>query len=302
MSNSMNKFILFFSLFSFSFSLSHANDQQELVERSKIALQSLMGDEGYKNNLASLLDRAKGVIIIPALYKAGFIIGGEGGNGVVLSKLPNGEWSYPSFVTFAGGSVGLQIGFESSEVVLTIMTDKGMKTLMNNSFTLGADVSIAAGPVGAGLSAQTTANFGADIYSFCHSKGLFGGGSLKGSVINAKDSWNEAYYNNQDVTPEQILLARGFKNTGAEPLRGLLKVHGIYEPKPVQQGASQPSYRPISQKQQSQNTHQNTQAQKNQAQTSNGTLRPEDQYDFGPQDKGDSTDGSPKELLPWQRG
>ena len=110
MSNLMNKFLFFFSFFSFSFSLSYANDQQELVERSKIALQSLMGDEGYKNNLASLLDRAKGVIIIPALYKAGFILGGEGGNGVVLSKLLNGEWSYPFFLTFLVGSVGMQIG------------------------------------------------------------------------------------------------------------------------------------------------------------------------------------------------
>lgn len=285
---------VFLSFFSTSvIANSSAKDQQELVERSKIALQSLMADEGYKNNLASLLEKAKGVIVIPALYKAGFIIGGEGGNGVVLSKLPNGDWSYPAFVSFAGGSVGLQIGFESSEVLLTIMTDRGLKSVMNNSFTLGADVSIAAGPVGAGLSAQTMSSFDADIYSFCHSKGLFGGGSLKGSVINAKDSWNEQYYQNRDVIPEQILTRSTFKHPGAEPLRALLKpFSSIYD-----SHSKKPMYRPVEYTPVSHlPSYKNSEVP-----NTSGNLKPQDQYGFENAEP-IQEESQPKELLPWQRG
>lgn len=273
-----------------------SHNQQELVDRSKIVFQSLMSDPGFKNNLESLLERAKGVIIIPSLFKAGFVLGGEGGNGLVMAKTQNGDWSYPSFITFASGSIGLQIGIESSEVLLVIMTDNGLRSLMNDSFTLGAEASIAAGPIGGGLSAQTTANFDADIYTYCHSKGLFGGGSLKGSVIKARHSWNEVYYNADNLTAEQILLLGRYKNPGAEPLRAALKAGTLYTPQKNNTKQTQTNYN-------SQNYKPKT------VQPDSGNLQSQDRIGLDnqnpstyPQQQYVEEQTGPKELLPWQRG
>ncbi|MDP1975369.1 MAG: lipid-binding SYLF domain-containing protein [Alphaproteobacteria bacterium] len=295
-------FLITLSLLFLSQNLMASRDQQELVDRSKIVFQSLMNDQGYKNNLESLLERAKGVIIIPSLFKAGFILGGEGGNGLVITKTQNGDWSYPAFVTFAGGSIGLQIGFESSEVLLVIMTDNGLRNVMNDSFTLGAEASIAAGPVGAGLSAQMTANFDADIYTYCHSKGLFGGGSLKGSVIKARHSWNEAYYNADNITAEQILLLGRYKNPDAEPLRAALKAGTIYTPPVVSPPLTKTYYNP---QRNAPNYQPSTQSS---TQNNTGNLKPQDRIGFNnrAQPKSQQIDveenTGPKELLPWQRG
>jgi SH3 domain-containing YSC84-like protein 1 len=300
-------FLITLSFLFLSQNLIASRDQQELVDRSKIVFESLMGDPGFKNNLESLLERAKGVIIIPSLFKAGFILGGEGGNGLVIAKTQNGDWSYPSFVTFASGSVGLQIGFESSEVLLVIMTDNGLRSLMNDSFTLGAEASIAAGPIGGGLSAQTTANFDADIYTYCHSKGLFGGGSFKGSVIKARHSWNEVYYNADTITAEQILLQGRYKNPNAESLRASLKAGTIYAPQAVNTPLIKtqhnnryngPTYR------------QSTQSERQPInQTKAGNLKPQDtiglenqRQPYKAQDQNIDENTGPKELLPWQRG
>lgn len=198
------------------------SEQQQLVDKASIAFSALISNENYRANIQHLIENAYGVILIPDYIKAGFLIGGEGGSGVVLTRKSDGSWSYPSFIMAAGGSFGLQAGVENSEIMLIVMTEKGMQSLANDSFTLGADVSVAAGTVGGGLSAQTTANLSADIFAFSHSKGLFGGGALKGTVIKEKGEWNQAYYHNAAARPEAILNRGMFQNQGAENLRFLL--------------------------------------------------------------------------------
>jgi lipid-binding SYLF domain-containing protein len=126
-------------------------------------------------------------------------------------------WSYPAFYTLAAGSLGLQIGGQVSEVVLTVMSDKALDAVIDNQMKLGGDVSMAAGPLGKGVEASTTTNLEADVYSFAKTAGLFGGVSLEGAGILKRDSWNANYYGS-GATPYAILIERRFSNPNAQPL------------------------------------------------------------------------------------
>lgn len=194
-------------------------DQQDIVEKSRIALNALRNDADHPN-LNTTLGRAKAVLIIPSLLKAGFLVGGEGGSGVLLVRQADGSWSPPAFYTMASGSIGLQVGVQDSEVLFTVMTDKGLKQVMQNQFKMGADASIALGPIGGGVEAATTLNMGADIYAFSRSKGAFAGGSFEGSYIKARDEWNKLYYG-QAVTVDDIVAGK-VSNAGADQLRQAL--------------------------------------------------------------------------------
>jgi len=157
--------------------------------------------------------KAKAVLIIPTLVKAGFIFGGSGGTGVVLARdEKTNTWNGPSFATAGSVSWGLQAGGSAAEVVMMAMTDKGKDALLSNKFQAGADASVAAGPVGAGAQAATT-----DIVQFTRSKGLFGGLSLEGSVIAVRDSLNTAYYG-KTASPVDILISGSVKNPQANTL------------------------------------------------------------------------------------
>ncbi len=159
------------------------------------------------------IPKAKAVLIIPTLVKAGFIFGGSGGTGVVLARdEATNTWKGPSFATAGSVSWGFQAGGSAAQVVMMAMTDKGKDALLSNKFQAGADASVAAGPVGAGAQAATT-----DIVQFTRSKGLFGGLSLEGSVIAVRDSLNNAYYG-KPVTPVDILIKGDAKNPQADVL------------------------------------------------------------------------------------
>ena len=167
----------------------------------------------FRNNVKN----AKGVFIVPTLGKAGFILGGSGGTGVLLARDERtGQWSYPAFYTMGSGTIGLQIGVQVAEVVLMVMTKKGMDSMLSTKFQLGGDVSVAAGPVGAGAQAATV-----DILQFARAKGVFGGLTVEGAVIGIRDSLNNAYYGNP-VRPVDILIRRDVSNTHANPLRKTL--------------------------------------------------------------------------------
>jgi lipid-binding SYLF domain-containing protein len=154
---------------------------------------------------------AKAMMVVPSLLKAGFIFGGSGGTGVVLAR--DGQvWRGPSFATAGSVSWGLQAGGSVAEVVMMAMTDKGKDALLSNKFQVGTEVSVAAGPVGAGAQAATT-----DIVQFTRSKGVFGGLSLEGSVIAVRDSLNQAYYG-KPATPVDILVKGAVTNQQAAPL------------------------------------------------------------------------------------
>lgn len=196
------------------------SDQQEVIDRARITFDKLIQSPEFAE-LPDYVRRAKAIIIFPKLVKAGFLIGGEGGTGVLLIRQPNGGWSHPAFYSLAAGSLGLQIGGQVSEVVLTIMNDAAVDAVLDNQMKLGGDVSLAAGPLGKGLEAGTTTNFDSDVYSFAKTEGLFGGVSLEGAGILKRDSWNEGYYG-AGATPYGILIEGRFTNPNAQILRDAL--------------------------------------------------------------------------------
>jgi lipid-binding SYLF domain-containing protein len=187
--------------------------EQSTVEQARQTITNFARDPNmvwFRDNIG----RARGVLIIPTSVKAGFIVGGSGGNGVLLGRSPRtGRWSYPAFYSLGSLTFGLQIGGEVSEIVLMVMTNRGMDALLSTSFKLGGDVSIAVGPVGAGAKAQV-----ADIIAFARTKGLYGGINIEGAIVSTDDDANAAYYGRR-VSPSDIFVRRIVRNPGADGLR-----------------------------------------------------------------------------------
>ena len=193
-------------------------DAQGIVDKARVTLSAFMRDKDY-GWLHENIKKAKGVLIYPQVLKAGFILGGSGGTGVLLAKDgKTGEWSDPAFYTLGSVSYGLQIGGEAAEVVVLVMSQKGVDALLTSKFKLGGDTSIALGPVGAGAKANITADF----ISFAKSKGLYAGLNLDGSYLDVRESLNKAYYG-KEATPVDSIVKRSVNNTGAVPLREELK-------------------------------------------------------------------------------
>ena len=150
-----------------------------------------------------LLRDAKAIAVIPDRIKAGFIFGGSRGEGLISVKSADGTWSNPCFITMTGGSVGFQAGVSSTDVVLVFRTQRGVDSIVRGKFTLGADASAAAGPVGRTASASTDAQMKAEIYSYSRTRGLFAGVALDGSVLRIDYDANAAVYG-AGVTPRRI--------------------------------------------------------------------------------------------------
>jgi SH3 domain-containing YSC84-like protein 1 len=187
-----------------------ALEARQLVEKAQLTMESFAADSNM-GAVRDLLATAKGVFIAPQVLKGAFILGASGGSGVFLARQDNPKkWSEPAFYTIGGVSFGLQAGGEASEVTLLVMTERGVSALLGNNFKLGADASIAVGPVGAGV-AGATAALSADIISFSRPQGLYGGLSVDGSVIAVRDGWNSAYYG-KSVTPADILVRGAVSN------------------------------------------------------------------------------------------
>jgi SH3 domain-containing YSC84-like protein 1 len=198
-----------------------AGEAQILVDRARIVVDEFQNDANF-DGMAVYVQNAYGVIVFPDLLKAGFIVGAEFGNGVMLTRdIRSGAWSAPAFVMLIGGSLGLQIGGKASDMILTIMNDGAIQKILSSRFKLGTDASVAAGPLGAGVGASTTTQFGEDIYSFARGKGLYGGLSLDGAGLLPKEEWNQAYYG-QPVTPAAILREGQAHNPAAAPLQEAL--------------------------------------------------------------------------------
>lgn len=154
---------------------------------------------------SDLLDKAECVLVFPKVIKAGFIVGGTGGRGAASCRTKTG-WSAPAFFELKGGSVGLQAGGSSTDFVMLIMNESGMRNLLSDKFELGGEASVAAGPVGRTTAASTDVKMDAQILTYSRSKGLFGGISLKGSVISPEKSDMEGTYG-KGITAETILAA-----------------------------------------------------------------------------------------------
>ena len=194
-----------------------AADTKQLVEKSKMTFDRFVG-MNEMGTFRDLLKKAKGVFISPQVLEGAFIFGLSGGSGVLVARDPGtGSWNGPAFYTVGEASFGLQAGGKASEVVMLAMTDRGVNALLSPSVKLGADVGVAAGPVGAGASAAT-ANISADILTFALSKGLYAGISLEGAVVAVRNEWNGAYYNKPGVTPTDILIRKNVSNPGSAKL------------------------------------------------------------------------------------
>jgi lipid-binding SYLF domain-containing protein len=195
---------------------SDKTDAQNIVTKANITFNSFMSDKNF-TEMRKLSRSAKGIFIAPQVLKGAFVVGASGGTGVFLVREEGGKWTNPAFYTIGSVSFGFQIGGQASEVILLAMTDRGVTTLLQSSVKLGADVGIAAGPYGAGAQAAT-ANISADILAFSRSKGLYGGISLDGAVVDVREGLNKAFYD-KPVTPTDILVKRSVSNSHANKLR-----------------------------------------------------------------------------------
>jgi len=155
----------------------------------------------------SLLSRAYGVAVVPGAIRAAFGIGASRGKGVIVVRQDDNSWSNPAFVTITSGSFGWQIGADSSDVILVFKTREGVDGIANGKLTLGANASVAAGPVGRNTSAATDIKFKAEVYSYSRSRGLFAGVALEGAGVTMDRKANAAYYGSTSMTPEAIFVS-----------------------------------------------------------------------------------------------
>jgi len=157
----------------------------------------------------ALLSRAYAIAVFPNVKKIGAILGARRGKGIIVVRNTDNSWSNPSFITLTGGSVGLQLGIQSTDSILVFKTRKGVDGISNGKLTLGADASIAAGPIGRHTAAATDLRFNAEIFSYSRSRGLFIGASLEGATLTMDRRSNAHYYNSSSITPDQIFSATG---------------------------------------------------------------------------------------------
>ena len=151
-----------------------------------------------------LLERAHAVAVIPSVIKVGLGIGGRRGKGVLVVRKENGEWSNPVFVNLTGGSFGFQVGVQSTDVVLVFTSRKSIEGIVGGKVTLGADASVAAGPVGPESSAATDVGLTAQVYSYSRAMGLFAGVALDGSAMTIDNKSNESFYSRPGVLASEI--------------------------------------------------------------------------------------------------
>lgn len=161
------------------------------------------------NNIPrAILDKARAIVVIPSTVKGAFVVGGQRGKGVISGRVDS-SWSPPAFITLTGGSVGLQIGGQATDIVLVVMNERGLTNLMQNSFKIGGSASVAAGPVGREATASTDYRFEAEILSYSRSRGLFAGVSLAGSTIRADRDANEKIYGVGYNTRQIVMEKKG---------------------------------------------------------------------------------------------
>jgi lipid-binding SYLF domain-containing protein len=207
----LSSFLVLAFLFTANAYAADETSQQTLLKNARIVVEEIMSapDLGIPSGLMS---RAQAVIIFPGMFKGGFFVGARYGKGVATVRdSKTGDWGTPSFITTLGGSFGFQFGAQSVDLVLIVMTEKGLKGLLNNNFTLGGDMSIAAGPVGRYAEMGVDILLQGDTYSYSRSKGIFGGVSLKGTIIKANVGYNEAHYK-AELTPEEIMIGGKVKS------------------------------------------------------------------------------------------
>lgn len=189
-------------------------DKKDAIKQTRKAAQVFKEVMGVPDNSVplSVLDKAVCVAVFPDVIKGGLIVGGRKGRGVASCRTATG-WSSPAFFDLAGGSIGLQIGAQATDLVLLFVSSDGMNSLLKSKFEMGGDASVAAGPVGRTVGAGTDLRLDAQILSYSRTKGVFAGLELKGTVIKQDSDDNQAVYG-EDVRAEEIL--KGTKEPAAD--------------------------------------------------------------------------------------
>ncbi len=208
--------------------------QQALVDRSTLAAQEMLNDQDG-TDAQHMLRRARAAMICPQVFTAGFLFGGQGGDCVLVARDGSGSWSNPAFYSLGSGSFGFQAGLQDSEIMLMILTEKGLRAVMDDQFKLAADASGVLVRWGGGVEGATTGNVGADIVGFTRSRGLYAGISISGSVLATKSEWNRVYYGKEEAA-QQIVISMDANNPGASPLREVLGRYGTNATASLQPG------------------------------------------------------------------
>lgn len=200
-----------------------AESPQERLQKSSDVItdvtSSAAPDKGIPHDL---FDKARCVVIVPDLMKAAFVVGGQYGRGFAECRNANGSgWGAPAAIRIEGGSVGLQIGGSATDLIMLVMNDRGMDKLLSDKFTLGADASVAAGPVGRTTNAETDVKMSAEILAWSRSRGLFAGIALNGATLRPDTKDNEQLYG-RALTNREVLMGNVRTPEAARPLNAAL--------------------------------------------------------------------------------
>lgn len=195
---------------------------EELVVESEFTVRKMWDHPEFSKYIRHYLRQAKGVVVIPTMLKGGFIIGGEGGSGVLLARGQNNQWSYPTFVSAGSASIGLQIGGQASEMLLIIMTGDGLRAILDDQVQIGGELTGAAGPYGASAEASTTTNLDADVIAYSISSGAYIGVNVEGTVLVPREGMIRDYYG-QETSPQGVVLEGRVGNPHADTLRETLR-------------------------------------------------------------------------------
>ncbi|HKK00748.1 MAG TPA: lipid-binding SYLF domain-containing protein [Desulfuromonadales bacterium] len=201
-----------------------ASKQQEKLNASISVLNQVMAIP-EKGIPPDLLANAYGIAIIPNVIKVGFILGGRYGTGVLVIRDGDNHWGNPSFITLTGGSLGWQIGAQSTDVILVFKTRRSVEGIIKGKFTLGADAAVAAGPVGRRVEGATDVKLKAEIYSYSRSRGLFAGVSLEGSAIQIDKDANASFYGRSGISAGDILEGPPLPRPGVTHLKQMLAAY-----------------------------------------------------------------------------
>ena len=181
----------------------HAGEEEDQRATNAVRVLKEVMQAPDKAIPKDLLESAHAIAVIPDVIKAGLVVGGRHGKGLIAVKSADGTWSNPAFVSLTGGSVGFQAGVSSTDVILVFRTRRGVDSIVHGKFTLGADASAAAGPVGRSAQASTDAQLKAEIYSYSRARGLFAGAALDGTALRIDNDSNQAVYGS-GVTARRI--------------------------------------------------------------------------------------------------
>jgi len=222
----MRTLILFLSICGFcawSGRLEAAPGPQTTIDNAKALLDEL-AKTPEKCVPPALVQKADAIIVAPDIVKGGFVIAGRHGHGLLLIRQKDGSWSNPVFVTFTGGSIGLQVGIEKTDLLLIVRSQRSLERIMhgNGKLTLGADASIAAGTLGREALAATDAALRAEILAYSHSHGVFAGVAIEGDTLRIDWKANEQFYGKRELTIPQIVEGQFAVPQSALTLRSLL--------------------------------------------------------------------------------